>query len=94
MLVLIIGIQKKEEEKVEPEVKEELIAIDNHDGEGDLLKDDNIRITIMKKKYEWMLVSKCRLNDNRVNLLIRYYALNEPITNLSQSVRLDCTNHM
>lgn len=47
---------EKEEKKVtEKKVQtEELIDLNNHDGESEILKNDTIRITVMKKQYRIM----------------------------------------
>lgn len=49
-------VEEKEEEKEEKPTEkkaqtEELIDLSNHDGESEILKNDTIRITVMKKQY-------------------------------------------
>lgn len=50
-------VEEKEEEKpIEKPIEkkaqtEELIDLNNHDGESEILKNDTIRITVMKKQY-------------------------------------------
>ena len=70
----------KEEKKETKPVKEEKELLDPqvHTGEGDVFKDDHIRISLAMKKLE----------DKQVNILLRYYALDEELSDLSFSVRV------
>ena len=70
--------EEKKETKPVKEEKKELLDPQVHTGEGDVFKDDHIRISLAMKKLE----------DKQVNILLRYYALDEELSDLSFSVRV------
>ena len=65
---------KEEKELLDPQV---------HTGEGDVFKDDHIRISLAMKKLE----------SKQVNILLRYYALDEELADLAFSVGVHSRAH-
>ena len=72
----------KAKAKGEKPAKEALLNPEEHSGEKDVFADEHVRISMAMKKME----------DKQVNILLRYYAMEDPLDDLAFSVREEWWN--
>ena len=68
---------KMEPVKETETAKEPLLDPEEHSGERDVFSDEHVRISLAMKK----------MGEKQVNILLRYYALEDPVEDLAFAVR-------
>lgn len=70
-------VKETETAKETEPVKESLLDPEEHSGERDVFSDEHVRISLAMKK----------MGEKQVNILLRYYAAEDPLEELEFAVR-------